>query len=144
MKKTKKAHVSKRLSSIRHAGDAEALYDVLEKRGDEVLSADALAKELGKTKEVVRSLVAEARRKYRAGDENFPNHIILTRGGWTLDEKAEHVAYETRFRMCMGFGVLANGQPVYKALKKLSYDTFKGLRIEFQPKIEAVRQLTQK
>jgi len=138
----KKTHSKKSRGLVRRASESEALYNILE--GGGIHSVDTLADEMNRSKGEVRRLIAEIRKGCREGSDIFEGHVFTTRGGWTLDQKPEHAAYETRMRFRMGFGCIVNGQPAYKALKKLDYKMFESVRLEFQPKLLALQDFSKK
>jgi hypothetical protein len=120
---TKKAVVAR-------VSDVEALIGILERGG--VVAVDLLAKEMGRQKKEVRSIVREARQQF-LNSGKVEHWIYKAKGGYTIEEKPEHAAYEMRMRMAMGFGVISNGQHVYKTLKKLNFKMFDDVRLTYKP-----------
>ena len=75
------------------------------------------------------------------GDTEIDSYIFATKGGYTTDNKPEHVMYEARLRMAMGTGVLINGIYVFKTSKKIAAKNFRQLKIEYKPKLLEIGQI---
>jgi len=140
--KSKQLQKRKNGSVVKRTSEAELLLDTMESGG--ILSMSVLAEEMDIPRDKVRKAIAQARENFRNGVEGFDRWIYTTKGGYTLEEKAEHAAYETRMRFSMGFGVIANGQHVYKALRKLNFKMFEGMKLEFKPKMLVVDSFRKK
>ena len=98
-----------------------------------VHSTIALAKELDSTPERIRMLVAISRRHYNNG--NSDTWIYTARGGYTTDDKAQHVVYEGKMRMSRGMGILMNGMPVFAKMRKVAIADFRNLMVAYKPRM---------
>ena len=116
----------------------EELIMVLE-RGDAFTTSE-ISDELGVPKQAVRQLVSSIRKRFLDGQEDV-TYIYTTPRGYSLDEKPEDVAYESKLRMQIGFGVLINGSFVFKRCKKIACSQFNALRLEFKPKMLTVKDI---
>lgn len=120
---------------------AKELLAFLSKGG--IWNTSELAKELSVDKKKVTNLVQNVRKHFLKGEEGIP-YIFTTGIGYTLEEKPEHTAYETKMRMQHGYGVLMNGVYVFKRCKQIAPKMFEGLSIAFKPKMLTVARLIQK
>jgi len=108
------------------------LIEILTRGG--VWSTEELSKELGVSKKRVRVLVKSLRINY-LNKNGMERYVYLTKGGYTIDELPEHVVYESKFRMKMGFGVLINGTHPFRKCKAINLLGYKNLMISFKPKM---------
>ena len=113
--------------------DAHELLDIL--KGGGVYSVNDLADEMNRTKERIRRIVSRVRRRFNDGDERFDSWIFSTANGYSIEEKAEHAAFETRLRMRMGMGVIMNGVHPMKTMKRMLPKQFEQLSLEFKPRL---------
>ena len=111
---------------------ADSLYEILCRGG--VWSSQELGDELGIEKSKARLLIAALRNRFRNSDEEVPDWIYVTRGGYTLDDKPEHVMYEARLRFQLGVGAIVNGSHVFKKAKRIASTNYKQMMLEYKPK----------
>lgn len=118
---------------LKLSGKMMELLDIVGRGG--VWSSDEIGKELGKDKAAVRRIVKTLRKKFNEGDKNVDRYIYTTSGGYTIDQKPEHPMYESRMRIQLGAGVIANGIYVFKQAKRLAPAEFRQLLVEYKPKM---------
>jgi len=122
-----------------YASDVKNLLDIMQDGA--IHSAEELADELNRTKDRVRLVVKKARQKFNNGDLDVDCWIYSTRGGYTIDEKPEHVMHEARMRYRMGIGVILNGAHVFSTAKRIAIKDFGTLQIELKPKMLSMGKL---
>ena len=110
---------------------AKGLWSILS--DNNVHATNDLADELNCSKDKVRAIIQLHRKRFNSGEED--TWVYLTRGGYTVDGRPEHVAYESRFRLAMGTGVIMNGMYVLKQMKRLAFKEFNGMMLEYKPKM---------
>ncbi len=115
----------------------KALLVVLEQGG--IWTVDNLARELLIDRKKLRLLVASLRRKFMAGHD-VP-YIFTTGTGYTIEEKPEHIAFESRMRLRQGYGILLNGIYVFKRYKQLSPKAWDNLYVSFKPRVLPINKL---
>jgi DNA-binding winged helix-turn-helix (wHTH) protein len=115
-----------------HTGKMKELYEILNRGG--VSSSDDLSDELGIDKSKVRLLISSLRDRFRSNDESVELWIYTTKGGYTVDEKPEHVMYESRLRLQLGIGAIVNGAHVFKRAKMIASSNYSSMMLEFKPK----------
>jgi len=107
-----------------------------------IYTTKELAKEMDIDKLAVHSIVRSVRMRFLDG-KKVP-YIYITGSGYTLEESPEYVAYESKKRLSMGFGILANGVFVFKRCRRIATKEFEALRIQYKPQMFTVKQLTLK
>jgi hypothetical protein len=115
------------------------VYEVLERGG--VWSTKEIAKELDIDVVEVRKEIRKLRLAFLNGNKEVEHYVFLTKGGYTMDNKPEHVMYEARFRMAMGTGVLINGVYVFKTGKQIAAKNFEQLKIAYKPQLLQIGKL---
>lgn len=116
-----------------------ALQEILHRGG--VWTVSELADEVGVTKSKLRRIVKGLRRKFYDNHTEVALYIFTTKGGYTIDDKAENVMYEARMRLAMGTGVLLNGVYVFKRGKTIAARNFSNLKVEYRPKMLTIGKL---
>ena len=125
---------------MRALSSSEAeVQDILHRGG--TWTTSELSEEVGVRDDKVRMLVKKLRKKYLENHPEVARYVFTTKGGYTIDEKPEHVMYEARMRMAMGTGVLFNGVYVFKRGRKIALQNYKKLRIEYKPKLLQIEKL---
>jgi len=118
------------------------LMDVLNRDG--IYSTEELAQELDVSKRFIHSLIREWRRKFLDGGKDIKYVYSAAGGGYTVQEAPEHVVWESKKRLSMGFGVIANGVFVFKRCKRIAAKEFAALNIQYRPQMLTVKQLIAK
>jgi len=118
-------------------GDMVELQKILDRGG--VWSAKDLSDELNREVLVIRRLIRRLRKAFLSGKND--RWVFTTKGGYTMDEKPEHVAYESRLRFAMGTGMLLNGVYVFKRCRQIGIREFKGLMVEYKPKMFTINKV---
>jgi len=108
------------------------VLDILEMGG--VKSAKALAEAANIAPLAARSTVRSLRMKFLDGHDDVKSYIVLTKGGYTVEESQANLYYEASFRFRLGFGVLHNGMYVFRRCKQLKSRDFAELKLEYKPK----------
>jgi len=119
----------------------DELREVLERGG--VHKTSELANELDVSNLKVNALVHDYRAKFLNG-ENLPYIYSAMGGGYTMDDSGEHVAWESKKRISMGYSVIANGVFVFKRCRKIAAKEFAALNIAYRPQMLTVKQLLAK
>ena len=109
----------------------EELFGILS--DEKVHSSFDLSEELNCSISRVRNLVRTCRQRFNNGDGD--SWIYVTKNGYTISDKPEHVSYEARLRLAMGFGILINGAFVLKQMKRIAQKDFGNLMIEYRPRM---------
>lgn len=122
-----------RFSGLNMSNDMKELVNVLSRGG--VHSVEDLSDEMNRTKERIRIVVQKVRKRFNFGDKEFQTWVYTTAGGYTIEEKPEHMAYESRLRLNMGLGVILNGAHVLNQMKRLALKDFNGMMIEYKPRM---------
>lgn len=117
---------------------AQELVSVLAKGG--VWTSEELAKELDITKVKVSRVVRNVRKKFLEGKTDA-SYIYTTGQGYSVDEKPEYTAFESKMRLQQGYGILVNGIWVFKRCKLLAPKMFAQLSISYKPKMLTVDKL---
>jgi hypothetical protein len=120
---------------------AQELVKTLEQGG--VWTSDDLAKELNVQKVKVSRIVRNVRKKFLESKTDAP-YIFTTGQGYSIEEKPEYVAFESKMRLQQGYGVLINGVYVFKRCKFLAPKMFTQLSIAYKPKMLTVDKLIRK
>ena len=107
-----------------------------------VWSSRQLEKSTGYGNSQVRRIIRTLRIKFMDNDEKVRKYIYLTANGYSIEEKAEYMLYETNFRLRLGYGVLYNGRHVLTKCKRLTSKGFNNLMIEYKPKVALLAKLT--
>lgn len=115
------------------------IYEILERGG--VWSSKELAEELGIKQAEARLSIKKLRKMFLSNSDKIHRYVFTTKGGYTIDNKPEHIMYEARMRMAMGTGVLINGIYVFKTGKKIATKHFSQLKVEYKPKMLTIGEI---
>jgi hypothetical protein len=91
-----------------------------------------LARRIGVDAKEVSRTICQMRRQFSRGNQNAV-YVILTKDGYCLEEKPEHLHYEGARRMKCGTSLILNGAYIYKRYKAIALNDFDNLRITFVP-----------
>jgi hypothetical protein len=123
----------KRVKDFSHAGEVVDMIEILSRGG--VHSSADLAEELNRPKRRISGIVRRARQMFMDGSDKVDVRVYSTKGGYTIEEKPEHVMHEARFRICMAAGVLLNGAHVFKTARQIAQKDFITLQVEYKPRM---------
>lgn len=85
-------------------------------------------------------MIRKIRKKFLDDYEGVP-YIFISPQGYTVQERVDAMAYETKFRFNMGMGMILNGAYVYKRFKKKSLKGFREIAIEYKPRMLEMKNM---
>lgn len=103
------------------------------------VSKDQIVSTLRISKTRASYMIRKIRKKFI--DQWDVPYIFSSSEGYTVKEKVSAMAWEMRFRLNMGMGMILNGAYVYKKLKQKSLKGFKEVAVEYKPRMLEIKSI---